>query len=127
MEHLDELVLLELGLGILVRGQSHVDGDVHHAQVRVAEAGVCQSPGQSTTESGTGVKKGDRQTIEHDGRRLQHLGNVARLLLQLADGGLLGGLAGVDQAGGELDDDLVDGGAVLFLEDDLGAWEGITI
>lgn len=39
-EDLDELVFLQLGLEVLVLGEAHVDCDVHHAEVRVAEARV---------------------------------------------------------------------------------------
>lgn len=35
-----ELVLLQLGLELLVLRQAHVDCDVHHPQVRVAEPGI---------------------------------------------------------------------------------------
>lgn len=70
---------------------------MHHAQVRVAEARV----------------------VVHDGRRLGHHADVARLFLELAHGGLFGGFARVDEAGGDLDDDLVDGWAVLLLQDNL--------
>lgn len=41
-EDLDELVLLELGLEILIFREAHIDRDMDHAQVGVAEAGVCR-------------------------------------------------------------------------------------
>ncbi len=41
------------------------------------------------------------------------LGHVAGLLGELARGGLLGGLAGIDHAAGDLDADPIDAGAVL--------------
>lgn len=104
-EDLDELVVLELRLGVLVLRKGHVDGDVDHAQVGVAEAGV----------------------VEHDGRRLRDDADVARLLAQLADGGLLGRLAGVDEPRGDLERDAVDGRAVLPLQDNvLGAGGGVA-
>jgi hypothetical protein len=59
--------------------------------------------------------------VEHDGRDFGHLCDIAGFFLHLADGGLLGGLAGVDQAGGDFDDDLVQRRAVLLLENDFGA------
>lgn len=62
---------------------------------------------------------GKSLTIEHDGRRLGDLAHVARLLPELADSCLLGRLAVVDQAGGDLDDDLVYGGPVLLLQNKL--------
>lgn len=96
-KHLDELVVLELRLGVLVLGQGHVDRHVDHAEVGVAEPGV----------------------VEHHGRGVGHDPDVARLLAQLAHGGLLGRLAGVDEARGHLERDAVDGRAVLLLQDNL--------
>jgi len=61
-------------------------------------------------------------TVKHDGRRLQHLGHVPRLFLELADGRLLGRLALVDEPGGDLDDDLVQRRAELLLEDNFRAY-----
>ncbi|KAF1739193.1 Nudix hydrolase 14, chloroplastic [Beauveria bassiana] len=102
---LDELVVLELGLRVLVLGRGDVDGDVHHAQVGVAEARV----------------------VEHDGRRLGDDADVARLLAQLAQGGLLGRLAGVDEARGDLERHAVNGRAVLALQHNvLGAGGGVV-
>lgn len=63
------------------------------------------------------------QTIKHHRRNLQHLAYIARLLLELADGGLLRRLALVDEAGRNLNHHLVERGAVLFLEDHLEAWD----
>jgi hypothetical protein len=40
-EDLDELAVLELRLRVLVRRQAHVDADMDHLQVGVAEPGVC--------------------------------------------------------------------------------------
>lgn len=62
-----------------------------------------------------------QHTVEHDGRRLRRDTNVPRLLLELPHGSLLGGLPLVDEPCGDLDADLVDGRAVLLLQDDLGA------
>jgi hypothetical protein len=97
-EDLDELVVLEVGLGVLILGQGHVNGDVDHAEVGVAEARV----------------------VEHDGGGEIGRADVARLLAQLANSGFLRRLAGIDEARGHLDADHVDGGAVLALDDELG-------
>jgi hypothetical protein len=67
-------------------------------------------------------KNGGGQTIEHDRCSLARLADIARLFLQFADSTLLGCLALVDQAGGDLDADRLYGRAVLFLEDDLRSW-----
>lgn len=40
-EALDKLVVLELRLRVLVLQEGHVDADVDHVEVCVAEAGVC--------------------------------------------------------------------------------------
>lgn len=49
---------------------------------------------------------------------LDHLANVARLLLELAQGAHLGRLARVDQAGGDLDAHFVDGRPELLLQEE---------
>lgn len=98
-KHLDELALLQLRLGVLVLRQAHVDGDVHHLQVRRAETRV----------------------VPHDGAGLARDAHVARLLPELAHGGLLRRLPGVDETRGDLDGDGVQRGAVLLLEDDGGS------
>jgi hypothetical protein len=66
----------------------------------------------------------DGFTIEHHGAALRHGAHVASLLFQFPDSSLLGRLAGVDEACGYFDDDLVEGRAVLLLEEYLGAWCG---
>lgn len=40
VEHLDKLILLELWLEVLVLGEAHVDGDVNHDDIGVAEARI---------------------------------------------------------------------------------------
>lgn len=80
---------------------------------------VLQKPG-SAHHQHRSLPRTAAHTVEHDGRRLADDADVPRLLAQLAHGGLLGGLACVDEARGHLDGDLVDGRAVLLLQDDLG-------
>lgn len=48
-----------------------------------------------------------------------NLAHVARLLLELSKGTLLQGLAGIDQAGGELNDHLAGWGSELLLQQNL--------
>jgi len=62
-----------------------------------------------------------RLTIEHHPRSLGDLGHVPRLLPQLANGCLFRRLALVDQAGRDLDTDLVNRRSELLLKHDLGA------
>ena len=60
-------------------------------------------------------------TIKHHRRNIQHLSHIARLFLELADGGLLCRLALVDEASRNLNHHLIKRRAVLFLEDNLEA------
>lgn len=96
-EDLDELVLLELGLWVFILRQVHVDVDVDHAQIRVAEAGV----------------------VVHDGACFGNYADVARFLAKLADSSLLGCLALVDETSGDLYGDEVNRRAVLLLQEEL--------
>ena len=41
VEDLDELVLFQLGLEVLVLGKAHVDGNMDHSEIGVAESGIC--------------------------------------------------------------------------------------
>lgn len=71
--------------------------------------------------------------VGHPGLTAQHLTHrthlalVAGLLLQFADGRLLGGFAGVDQAGRELDTDGVNGRAVLKRSEQCGRFSRIIV
>lgn len=60
-------------------------------------------------------------TIKHDRRHLVHSTNIPRLLPQLAHSRLPNALALVDEAGRQLDGDLVQRRAELPLQQDLGA------
>lgn len=71
---------------------------MHHPQICITEPGV----------------------IKHDHARLARHAHIARLLTQFSHGGFFGCFTGVDEAGGDLDADLVERGAVLLLEDDFG-------
>jgi hypothetical protein len=61
-------------------------------------------------------------TVEHDRRALCDFAHIAGLLSQLTNRRFLCRLACVDESRWDLDGDLVDRGAVLFLEDDLRAY-----
>lgn len=64
---------------------------------------------------------GDARLVVHDGALFRHDARVAALLFELADGRFGRAFVGIDEAGWQLDDDAVEGGTVLFLEDDFGA------
>ena len=90
-----------------------------------------QKPGSVGRFSPGPVRVGDlnsgKLTVEHDGGGLGNTPDVARLLPELTDGGVLGGLALVDQPRGHLNAHLVHGRAVLLLEDDLRARGGPSL
>lgn len=90
---------------------------------------VLQKPGSAEMSAGRGpgAHGRGRRTVEHDGRGFEDFCDITRLLLELSDGGLLGRLALVNQAGGQLDDGLANGRAVLFLEDNFRTCERLLV
>lgn len=138
-EHLDELILLQLRDRGPVRGQRHIDFDVHEVEVRVAEPGVwatgnwwgrelAKPPFLGCKEEGIWVsmripskKRETREeelTIKHNNPNpgvLPHGAHVPGLLLQFADCARARALTGIDQSGRDLDDDFTDWGPELFL------------
>lgn len=61
-------------------------------------------------------------TIEHDGRSFSDFAHVARFLFELPDSGLFCRLPFIDEAGGDLDHNLVYGWPVLLLQDNFGPY-----
>lgn len=86
----------------------------HHLRVGVAEARVVEHDEGFGRVGGVGGGDGWLWFC-WDG------GDVAGLLLELAQGALGGGLVGVDEAGGHFDRDLVERGAELLLQEEQGA------
>lgn len=71
---------------------------------------------------GQGEWEGEKHTIKHHRTTLTNHPNITSLLLQLPDCGLFCGFACVDEARGDFDDYLINGGPVLFLQDYFVAW-----
>lgn len=95
-ERLNELIILERRLRVLVLWKREIDSDMDHAQVGIAEPGICEHVRVSWAEKRTNAENRHDQTlcttrshtVEHDGANaevtLDDFAHVARLFFQLS-------------------------------------------
>lgn len=95
-ERLDELIILERRLRVLIFWKREIDSDMDHAQVGIAEPGICEHVRVSGAEKQTNAENRHDQTlstershtVEHDGAdaevSLDDFAHVARLFFQLS-------------------------------------------